>query len=365
MVERAVAGLRESMVHQPRERVMRASSDRLRKGQQKMRALADAIERYYWACSHVKGRVCPDHLLEMDHIDPVVNALDEALVAIRTIDLEVLEASNRNEYLAMRGASAKGVVVRALTAPRNSAVHRAEVIDPDLARAIGPLEGGHFIIYPRWKPRSALPPAMFQYSIGKKKGQDHVDYTTSYDSAAAGRLVLDTLMDAFDYFDGCDDRLADRDGEGKLRGFPLAPLPVPGYVRLAPDWPDQETVDHNMRTGVREEVPAGTLREITGFLCTPAGYVFCGYTRLEHGRRHAFTEDGQQVRRDVESGYPYLVTVGDTKLQLAVVGDHLQADGTSIEQLGLTDWTAVEPWPGWWELCNSDASYYRSQRQAI
>jgi hypothetical protein len=345
---------------------VQVTSDRLRKGQQKMRALADAIARYASACSHATGRICPQHLLEMDHIDPVVNALDEALVAIRTTDLEVLEASDPFGYPATRRASPKGVVVRALTAPRNNAVHHTEVIDPDLARAIGPLDGGRCIIFPKWKPRSELPSAMFQYSQGKKQGQDRSDYTTSYDSAVAGRLVLDTLMDAFAFLDGCDQRLADRDVEGKLRGFPLAPLPAPGYVRLAPDWPDQETIDHNIRAQVRDEVPAGTSREITGRLSVSAGTVFCGYTNLEHGRRHSFTEDGEQVRRDIEFGYLYFVAVGGRHLEVSVVGDQLQAGGEGLEQLNLADGTvSAEPWSGWWELCASDAGYYRNQRRAI
>lgn len=345
---------------------MQVTGDRLRKGQQKMRALADAIARFYSACSHATGRVCPDHFLEMDHIDHVVNALDDALVAIRTIDLEVLEASDPKGYLATRKASTKGVAVRALTAPRNNAVHHAEVIDPDLARAIGPLDGGRCLIFPKWKPRSLLPPMMFQYAQGKKKGQDHVELQASYDSAASGRLILDTLMDAFDFFDGCDSRLADRDDEGNLRGFPLAPLPVAGYTRLMPDWPDQETVDRNIRAEVRRQVPAGASREITGWLATPVGIVYCGYTEADHGYRHSFTEDEDQVRDDIGSGYNYEVVTGERRLPVRVVEGRLQVAGTPIQQLDLPDLTTTaDPWAGWWELCRSDAAYYRNQRRAV
>ncbi len=331
-----------------------------------MRALSDAITRFYTACTHVTGAIRPGHVLELDHIDAVANALDEALVAVRTIDLEVLEASDRHGYSVERKTSPTGTVVRALTAPRNSAVHHTEVIDPDVARAVGPLDGGRCIIFPRWKPRSALPPAMFQYPTGKKKGREVVDYTTSYDSAAAGRLVLDTLMDAFQFFDSCDQRLADRDADGKLRGFPLAPLPVPGYVRLAPDWPEQGVVDQNVRARARDKPPAGTSREITGLLSASVGTVFCGYTNLEHGNRHSFTEDAGQVRRDVESDYPYIVTVGAERLPVSVTDGQLHADGKPVEQLNLPDWTdSAEPWAGWWELCASNANFYRNQRRGI
>jgi hypothetical protein len=331
-----------------------------------MRALADAIARFYAACAGVRGRLCPEHMLELDHIDTVANALDEALVAIRTIDLEVLDASDTAAYLALRKSSAHGSVVRAFTAPRNSAVHSAEVIDPDIARAIGPLDDGRCLIFPRWKPRSSLPPAMFQYPKGKKKGQEIVDLTASYDASAAGRLVLDTLMDAFAFIDSCDPRLADRDNEGHVRGFPLAPLPVPGYVRLAPDWPDQETVDQNIRGRARAERPSGEGREISGVVSATPVPVYCGYTTVDARRRHAFTEPADQVQRDIALGYEYVVAHEGRRLALTVVGDQLQADGLLIDKLELPDWTdsTDPPWSGWWELCESDAAYYRSQRNA-
>ena len=312
---------------------MQVTSDRMRKGQQKMRALADATSRFYFACSHATGRLYPGPTLEVDHIDSVLNALDDAIVVIRTLDLEVLEASDPHGYTAIRKTSLKGTVVRALTAPRNNAIHHAEVIDPDLARAIGPLENGRCIIFPKWKPRSALPRAMFQYAQGKKKGQDRLNHMASYDAAAAGRLVLDTIMDAFSFFDTCDSRLADRDDEGNLIGFPLAPLPVPGYMRLAPDWPDQETVDLYIRDRVRTEVPAGTGREITGRLSTPAGTVYCGYTSVDASRRHSFTEGDEQVRREIELGYPYVAVAGSRRLPVAVVDDELHAGGVPLERL--------------------------------
>jgi hypothetical protein len=346
---------------------VQATDDRLRKGQQKMRALADAIARFHVECSRATGHIRPGPALEMDHIDPVVNALDEALVAIRTIDLEVLQASDPTGYSALRKGSPTGVVVRALTAPRNNAVHDVEVIDPDLPRAIGPMEGGRCVIFPKWRQRSSLPPAMFQHPKGRKKSEIHVDYATSYDSAAAGRLVLDTLMDAFTFFDGCDPRLADRDGEGNLRGFPLAPLPIAGYTRLAPDWPDQETVDHNIRERARDEIPAGVSREISGWVSTSEGGVFCGYTNVDQRRRHSFTELGDQVRRDIDNGFPYVaVTASDECLDVSTVDGELHAGGVPIGQVDLRDWTSSsEPWLGWWGLCTSDASYYRDQRRAV
>jgi hypothetical protein len=80
-----------------------------------------------------------------------------------------------------------------------------------LARAIGPLENGMFIIFPRWKQRSSLPRKTFQYPNGLRKGTDRRDYIKACDAAAAGRLALDTLTDTFAFFDACDPRIADRD----------------------------------------------------------------------------------------------------------------------------------------------------------
>lgn len=348
-------------------RVMQVASARLRKGQLKMRALRDAIGRFDFACAHASGSVAPGPTLEMEHIDPVVNALDEALVAIRTLDLEVFNASDPAGYSTLRQGSASGTTVRGLTAPRNNAVHDSDVIDPDIARAIGPLEGDRFIIFPRWKNRMSLPKQMFQHAMGKQKGQDHAALIASYDSAVAGRVVLDTLMDAFAFFDGCDPRLADRDSEGKLRGFPLAPLPVAGdYRRLHPDWPNHETVDRNIRQLASDEVPAGREREITGRLNSPTGIVYCGYTDVRAGYRQAFTEPAAQVRRDIEMGFPYYATADGVRSEVTIDGAELRVRCETLDRLSLQDWTDRddEPWRGWWDLCSSDGGYYRSQRRA-
>jgi hypothetical protein len=72
------------------------------------------------------------------------------------------------------------------------------------------------------------------------------------------------------------------------------------------------------------------------------------------------------VQRDIALGYEYVVAHEGRRLALTVVGDQLQADGLLIDKLELPDWTdsTDPPWSGWWELCESDAAYYRSQRNA-
>lgn len=346
---------------------MQVTSDRMRKGQRKMRALASAIGRFNDECTRASGSVALGPALEMDHIDAAVNALDDALVAIRTLDQEIFECSDPSAYASVRDGARQGMVVRALTAPRNNAVHHAIAVDPDLARAIGPLENGNFIIFPRWKPRSSLPRAMFEHAHGKRKGTDHADYINTYDAAAAERLVLDTLMDAFAFFDLCDERIADRDQAGNLVGFPLQPLPVADcYHRLGPDWPDSETVDQKIRASVSSEPPSGDNREISGRLTTPSGVVYCGYTNVDTRRRHVFTEAAEQVLRDVGLGYDYFVAVSDGRLSVDARAGRLSVAGDLVESLLLPDWTdrEDEPWAGWWEICVSDAHYYRRQRRS-
>lgn len=325
-----------------------------------MRALASAIRRFSDECAQVDGRIERGATLELEHIDAAVNALDDALVAIRTLDLEILEGSDR-AYTAKRKASPRGMVVRALTGPRNSAVHHPDAVDPDLARAVGPVERGTFIVFPKWKLRAELPKEMFQVN-----GKNVNAYVEAYDHSAAGRLVLDTLMDAFAFFDSCDGRLSDRDGTGQLIGFPLPPLPIAdSYYRLAPDWPDTETVHHQIRQQAALAMPAGEGREITGRLTVPSGVVYCGYTII-HGGRHAFTEAAEQIQRDIQAGFHYFVTSGDGPVSVGVQDEELILGADLFDNGSLVDWTDRddEVWVGLWGLCASDAHYYRRQRLA-
>lgn len=98
-----------------------------------MRALAERIRRFSDECQRVEGRVIPGPTVEFEHLDPVINALDDALVVIRTLDREVFEPSS-SSYVSFRDSDPQGRVVHAMTAPRDSAVHQVDVVDPDLAR---------------------------------------------------------------------------------------------------------------------------------------------------------------------------------------------------------------------------------------
>lgn len=339
--------------------------ERRRKAELKMRALAAAIRRFHTQAAQVHGAAVPGGILELEHIDPVINALDEALVAIRTLDLEVFEPSDENSYKALRESLPAGITVRGLTAPRNQAVHSSEVVDPDLERAVGPTEGGEYIIFPRWKPLTAMPREMFQYPHGKRRGEDQPEYMKSYETRVAGRLVLETLLDAYAFFVQCDSSVADRDSEGRLMAFPLPPLPVGGYVRLGPDWPDYDTVGERIRRKATAVPPGGQRREITGKLRSSVGTVYCGYTMVSGGTSVAFTEDAEQVVRDVRAGYVYVARIEKGSVPIQVDQGTLKVGEATLDDVAIPDWTdaADSPWMAWWDLCKDDANYYQRQRQ--
>lgn len=340
---------------------------RARKAQLKMRGLAEQIHRFSEECRTVRGSVRPGPTVEFEHLDAVINALDDALVAIRTLDREVFEPSDA-AYVSVRNGDPQGAVIRAMTPARDSAVHHADVIDPDLGRAVGPINATSFIIFPKWRFSTELPEGMFRFQSGKKAGKVDVEKVKRHDAVLAGRLVLDTLLDAFAFFDRCDPSIADRDAEGHLVGFPLPPLPIGGsYFRLAPDWPDHLTVEQNLRNILASEVPRGTHREITGRLVTEAGRVWCGYTAVRPHQGAAFTEGEPQVIRDLDAGFPYVVGTHDGLLPLRRSAGELFVGADRLTDLDLPDWTddAAHPWADWWGLCVTDAGWYRDQRRPM
>jgi hypothetical protein len=221
-----------------------------------------------------------------------------------------------------------------------------------------------FIIFPKWKHLSELPVATFQYATGRQKGLPIAAYIAAYDTFAAGRRVLDTLMDAFSFFDRCDPSIADRDDDGNLRGFLLPPLPIGEYHRLGPDWPDHAVVEHKIRTDAGTEKPHGAYREITGWISTDQGVVYCGHT-VDGPRRTSFTELDHQVERDViDLGYSYYVDVPDAPTAVTQRSGKLKARGANLEA-AVPEFAGsqLEPWKGWWDLCATDANYYRRQRR--
>lgn len=339
---------------------MQVKDELFRKGALRMRALAEDINRCAEKCASVAGSVMPGEMVQFEDFDPIVNEVDRALWAIRTLDNEVYCASGGPDYVDLRGTTPRGQVVWAFASLRDVATHRADVVDPDIRRAVGPLDEGRFMIFPRWKQRTALPVDTFR----KQDGGVYGTRISAYDDHVAGRHVLDTLIDAFAFFDACDGQLARRDPDGQVEGFPLRPLSGRGvgYYRLGPDWPTHEEAERNLFQFAASARPAGSARSIVGTL--QAGTTICGWTEFET-RRASFTEPVRQVVADISRGYPYVLAAGGSPVE--TVGDQLvTADGRVLSDAVPDVETSNDAsWMDWWIDVGLNADLYLRQRKGI
>lgn len=159
-----------------------------------------------------------------------------------------------------------------------------------VASAAGPLpqSGGCYLINPRWKAREALPARMFH-------GKHRPTLASAYDDAYAGVPILDTLLDAFAFFDGLAPSLARRHEDGSLEGFPLPPYDFAlRYRRLAPDWPTERVWNGRAWLVAQAGPPHGS-RTIVGRITVSGRVILCGDTIAGAGRTQAFTELAEQV----------------------------------------------------------------------
>ncbi len=339
---------------------MQVLADRVPKGRRKMYALTSEIRDVWDACGRVMGHPLAGGQLDLESLDEVAVALEHALVSIRTLDLEVFEASDKATYLATRDdlASRAGRTVRGLIAPRNNAVHHADVIDPDVTRAVGPMPGtvDRYLIHPRWKARADLPARMFQQQA----------VAQAYDEACARVSILDTLLDAFAFFDGLDPSLARRRADGSLEGFPLPPYDIAtGYRRLTPDQPSERDWQDGLRVEIQAALPAGS-RTILGKVAVAGRLVLCGDTAAGPGRTHCFTESEDQVVRDVGFGATYDVALAEGNGRCSVFGGVLVSPAGPVATAALRDLAGDNrPWADWWHLCEDDAEYYLRQRRPL
>jgi hypothetical protein len=167
------------------------------KGDLLMAGLVEEVNRLWGSISNVKGTVVPGGQLEVDNLYVVLNWLRRALTTVRSLDLEVFEKSDSAAYVTARTTESQGLSVRGLTAPRNNAVHHPEFVDPQLVLAVGPLDGGMFLIYPRWRVRDVELHPMFT----RTDGNPLRSYMDAYDRAVQGRPLLDPLLDTLAFFD--------------------------------------------------------------------------------------------------------------------------------------------------------------------
>lgn len=340
---------------------MQVDAALVRKGELRMRALVEDINRCAAKCANYTGSVVPGEMVEFEDFDLIINEVDRALWVIRTLDDEVYCASDEAAYKTLQANVPGGQVVLAFGALRDVATHRPEVVDPEIGRAVGPVDDGRFLIFPRWKQRANLPGNVF----ATRKGKPQVDRIAAYDAHVAGRYVLDTLIDAFDFFDHCDGRLARRDSEGQIEGFPLRPLLAAGigYYRLGPDWPTHEEAKRNLFKLAGNAIPAGAERSIVGTI--QAGTTVCGWTEMGRAGRASFTEPVRQVVADIGRGYPYVLDMDGSPV--TADGDRLTtADGRALADVVPDVEKSTEAsWMIWWVGVGANADLYMRQRKGM
>jgi hypothetical protein len=196
-----------------------------------MLALQRQVETTWVATFENDSVLCRDHGPELD-IEPVGVELAFALVAVRVLDLEVFVRCHGSAYEAHRGGCGEGRVVDGMTLMRNAEIHLPDVVDPGVDRALSvpvlrpgqawPFRG-QFRLFPSWRQLDELPSDVRETK--KTAGR----CIASYRDCVAGKLIVDTLLDAVRFFYDCDPSLAAVADDGELLHFPLlAVLPADG-----------------------------------------------------------------------------------------------------------------------------------------
>jgi hypothetical protein len=119
-----------------------------------------------------------------------------------------------------------------MTLMRNAELHLLDVVDPGVDRALSipvlrpgqawPFRG-QFRLFPSWRQLDDLPTEL------RETKRTAARCIASYRDCVAGKLIIDTLLDAVRFFHQCDPSLAAMADDGELLHFPLpALLPVDG-----------------------------------------------------------------------------------------------------------------------------------------
>jgi hypothetical protein len=332
------------------------------KGRQKMHGLALYTTHVWEAAAATQTSLCRIHGMEVD-TERVALEIAPALAAIRTLDLEVVKNSqtpaDQTRYTDTLASQLEGQVVRGLLLLRNADIHLPATVDVQADRVVG--EGTGFRVMPIWKSYHELPSAI-RTSTGTAASAH-----SAYRAAVAGRLVIETLLDAFAFFRRCDPSLPRLvTGTQDLEYFPLRPYATHDYERRHPDMPNRAQVDEQVRQATQESPPYGSSREILHRLDLDDGPVYCGYS-LRLPLRTAFTEPEAQVARDIEAGFPYVALdeQGDSHPVAVDATGQLAAAGTPLAKLALPAprrHPLPETWHAWWDLAATDAFWYRNQR---
>ncbi|MFF2331970.1 hypothetical protein, partial [Streptomyces sp. NPDC058103] len=307
-----------------------AAADRHAKGRQKMHGLALYISHVWEATATTDTSLCREHGLEVDS-ERIALELAPALAAIRTLDLEVIRNSQSNadqhRYDALLNTDPQGRVVRGLVLARNADIHLPATLDLHVDRVVGEGPTG-WRVMPTWQPYDALPPDV-RDSTGTASSSHR-----AYRDTVGGRLIVETLLDAFAFLLRCDPTLARRvPGTDDLAYFPLHPYTLHDYERRHPKQPNRDEVAAEVRRLTEEAVPSGSHREISYRLDSDGTPVYCGYTEESYGVRTSFTEASTQIVRDIQAGYRYIAVAADGTHQVVTADSdgRLHADGDLLE----------------------------------
>jgi hypothetical protein len=196
-----------------------------------MLALQRQVEATWVATFENDSVLCREHGPELD-IEPVGVELAFALVAIRVLDLEVFVRCHGSIYEAHRGGCSEGRLIDGMTLMRNAELHLPDVVDPGVERVLNVplLRPGQawpfrseFRLFPSWRQLYELPKDVRETT----KTAGHC--IASYGDYVAGKLIIDSLLDAVRFFYDCDPSLAAVGDDGELLHFPLpAVLSVDG-----------------------------------------------------------------------------------------------------------------------------------------
>jgi hypothetical protein len=226
------------------------TDDRRRKGHQKMHGLALYISWVWAATIATETSICREHGVEID-CERVALAVSPALAAIRTLDLDVFDRGlgserRQQQYRDLRKRDPQGRVVRGLLLLRNADTHLPATIDLQSERAISLFDGNmtYWRVFPQWQPYDELDPVIRADPGTRQPAHE------CYRSAVAGQLVIETLLDAFCFFDRCDPSLAVRrmnEGSEELEYFPLPAFVQHDYERRHPYAMSRYEVDRRLR----------------------------------------------------------------------------------------------------------------------
>lgn len=307
--------------------------ERHAKGRQKMHGLALYTKRVWETSRSFDTSLCKGPQPDPEHL---ALEIAPALAAIRTLDLEVIRngqgPADQRRYLDLQGTDPQGRVVRGLVLPRNADVHLPAALDVHPEVALGDVQ---WRVVPLWQPYTSLPPVI-RTNMGTKPSSH-----AAYRDTIGGQRVVETLLDAFAFFQRCDPSLARREPRtGALSHFPLAdPVVTLGdYERIHPAGVNRKEMAARALQLAQGRPPGGPGREIKYRFTVDSTVLFYGYTGPQP-TMWTFTESGQQIVRDIQAGYPYTVVGAAGTRHTITVGtdEYLYANGQPLKHCPLQD----------------------------